>query len=113
MSKTIGYIITLTGLLLNYGDITLRKIILILLILGTFYLEEINKRGIYIVSIPVIMITTIIQSISYIKQYTPDIGWNITNIGTSFPGHYCEDIFTIIGCTILFIHYRQQYNKQE
>ena len=113
MGKTIGYIITLTGLLLNCGDITLRKIILILIILGTFYLEEANKRGVYIVSIPVIMITTIIQSISYIKQYTPDTGWNITNIGTSFPGYYCEDIFTIIGCIILCIYYRQQYNKQE
>lgn len=113
MGKTVGYIITLTGLLLNYGDINLKQIILIFIILGTFYLEETNKRGIYIISIPVIMITTIIQSISYIRQYTPDIGWNITNIGTSFPGYYCEDIFIIIGCAILFIYYRQQYNKNE
>lgn len=112
-NKIIGYICVLSGLLVNNNATNWVNIVLIIFVLGTMYLEEYKKSHLYTISFPTIIITTILQGFSYIKKYSPGIGWEITSFHIDFPGYFCEDILIIIGCILLFISYRKKISTTE
>lgn len=112
-NKIIGYVLVLSGLLLNNNASDWVNIVLIIFVLGTMYLEEFRKNHVYIISFSTVIITTVLQGISYIKKYSSGIGWEITSFNIAFPGYFCEDILIIIGCIVLFISYRKKIHNRK